>query len=60
MATSGAMTVYYFCNGQRGFNASFSILQCPYNCDATLYNRECNERNQCVCKGRDGYQIEWY
>ncbi len=49
-ATSGHMTVYYKRSPQEyhsGFNASFDILQCPYNCNKS--NRKCNEFNQCVC-----------
>ena len=47
-AHSGVLSVFYSDDSGLGFNASFSVLDCPYHC--TDPNRRCNEDGECVCK----------
>ena len=47
-ATSGVLAVYYVDDYSVGFNASFSVLECPYHCSDP--NRRCDESGDCVCK----------
>ena len=50
-AKSGTLSIYLQCSPLRNnFNATFQVLQCPYQCSSISSNRVCNEMNQCVCR----------
>ena len=50
-AKSGTLSIYLQCSPplRNSFNATFQVLQCPYQCSGSS-NRVCNEMNQCVCR----------